>query len=247
MVGASGRQVIWGWAAALALAAAALAGGAEQPVMLGSLRVYAKARRIEAPGRVCLREGILEYLLVLPDSGKEYESLIVLECKASSLHAGLLALGARPGPAPAEWREAKEAEPARPGDRVRIRVRLGDEGGGAPVETWLKDRATGKTSEPLEWVFTGSALAEAPDGSRVYMADEEGLVAALWLQERCVLNVAKAAGVPYRGERLGYEVNTPAVPTEGAKVWVVFEPAPPAGGVKNRPGAAIPAPERPGK
>ncbi|HRU07357.1 MAG TPA: YdjY domain-containing protein, partial [Candidatus Brocadiia bacterium] len=208
---------------------AALGGEAEKPVSLGAMRVYAKARRVEAPGRVCLREGVLEYLLVLPDSGKEYESLIVMEGKASSLHAGLLALGARPGPAPAEFgdgaeeRKGDKTEPARTGDWVRIRVRLGDDGELKPVEAWLRDRATGKAPGPLEWVFTGSALAPGPDGKRVYVADEDRLVAALWPHGRCVLNVAKAAGVPYRGDRLGYEVNTSALPAEGAKVWVVFE------------------------
>lgn len=259
------------WLAALALAAAALAGEAERPVSLGAVRVYAKARRVEAPGRVCLREGILEYLLVLSDSGKEYESLIVMEGKASSLHAGLLALGARPGPAPAEFGgEAeqpnnKEAAPARTGDRLKIRVRVGDDGETKPVEAWLKDRATGKASGPLEWVFTGSALAPGPDGGRVYVADEARLVAALWPQARCVLSVAKAAGVPYRGARLGYEVNTAALPAEGAKVWVVFELARPSvpgtrcdpargrlpqhvpEGGKTPEGAAQPAPARPDK
>ncbi len=47
-------------------------------------------------GHVCLREGVLEMFLCGKQT-KEHESIISLDAKAAVIHAGLLALGAKPG------------------------------------------------------------------------------------------------------------------------------------------------------
>jgi hypothetical protein len=53
-------------------------------------------RRILLKGQVALREGALE-LFCCPKQTKEHESILSVDAKAYVIHAGLLALGARPG------------------------------------------------------------------------------------------------------------------------------------------------------
>jgi hypothetical protein len=53
-------------------------------------------KRLLVKTRVVLREGFLE-MLACPAQTKEHESILALEGKAYVIHAGLLALGAKPG------------------------------------------------------------------------------------------------------------------------------------------------------
>ena len=45
---------------------------------------------------LCLRDGLLE-MLICPKQTKEHESILTIDAKAQVIHAGLLALGCRPG------------------------------------------------------------------------------------------------------------------------------------------------------
>jgi len=226
-------------------------------VKIGEMTVYRASRdssaqgseqalggRAEVDAVVCLGEGILDYLVVPPDSGKEYETLLRMEARPSELHAALLALGARPGPLPPELRgenrgappdaagEPTEGKPAtvRIGDRVTISVRWGEPGREkeAPIEEWLTDRATGKTAQGLSWIFSGSFFRKYPDGKEVYVGDVERLAVAVWYHAACVLNLGVAVGNPYRGERLGFEIKRAAVPPVGTPVRIIFKVLKPA-------------------
>lgn len=204
----------------------------EAPARIGKVAVFRQSGRAEIAAKVVLTKGILDYLCVLPNSGKEYESLLALDCQAASLHAALLALGARPGSISDgfrfEHRGVREPDGPRqpPGDHVRImlRWRVGETEHTAPVEKWLIHRATRRAPESLTWVFTGSFFAPAPgDWGRVYMADMEKLAVGMLYHGACVLNVASAAGNPYAGEDKGFEINPNAVPPLGAAVTVIFQ------------------------
>jgi len=206
------------------------------PVRIGAVTVFRETGRAECPGEVCLAEGILDYLLVAPESGKEYESLIRVHAEPSWIHAALLALGARPGPIDPAFRfegrgdpSSGSGAPAAAASRVRIHVRWkeGDAVRTAPVEQWLTDRSTHRPAEGLEWAFTGSFFAPTFDGAGTrYMADSERLAASVLYHGACVLNIARAVGSPYRGEDLGFEVRSAVVPPVGAEVTVIFEPVP---------------------
>jgi len=227
-----------GVAAALVVA---VAGAFAQPqpanqdlVRIGKVVVDRASRSAEVEGTICLRQGILDYLAVAPGSGKEYESLLVLDCEPSHLHAALLALGARPGPIEEKFRStsrgdgASTADSIRPaGDRVEICVSWEADGvrRSAPVSAWLIERRTRRPPADLSWTFTGSFFAKTLDGAATaYAADEERLVAALLYHGACVLNVASAAGNPYAGADQGFEVNTVALPREETPIRVIFRP-----------------------
>ena len=217
---------LWGLALVAALSMAGPTG------RIGKVLVLADDGRVEVPAKVCLTSGILDYLCVAPASGKEYESLLRLECRPSSLHAALLALGARPGRIDPKFKSA-EHEAGNPdldgrplGDHVSISVRWGEgeDAQTVPVTDWLIDRATGAPATPLTWVFTGSFIAPSPDGKgKQYMADTERLVAAVLYHGACVLNLAHNAGNPYTGPKQGYEVNTQAVLPLESDVTVIFQ------------------------
>ena len=210
-------------------------------VKIGKMTVYrasgdsssAKGGRAEVDAVVCLGEGILDFLVVPQESGKEYETLLRMDAQPSELHAALLALGARPGPLPPELRgdnrgapqnAAGSPAPGPIGDRVAISVRWGEPGQEKeiPVEKWLIDRGTGKTAEGLYWIFSGSFFGKYPDTHQVYVGDVERLAVAMWYHAACVLNLGVAAGSPYRGQRLGFEINRAAVPPVGTPVRIIF-------------------------
>ncbi len=205
---------------------------AEQPLRIGSVKVYREQGYAEAPAEICLRAGVLDFLAVAPESGKEYESLFRLQCRPSSLHAALLALGARPGRIPDAFRFERDGgaapeEAARPiGDRVRIRLVRHEEDAAAavtPVELLVTDRATQRSPARLEWIFTGSFFAPSPDGDGdVYVADLERLAVSMLYHSACVLNVASDAGSPYRGTDRGYEINESGLPRAGARLSLRF-------------------------
>src|SRR3989442_980811 len=89
------------------LLAAEPAGGASQdkaakskePVPLNmqeTVLLDVPGKRLLLKTRVVLREGLLEMLCCLKQT-KEHESILAIESEAYVIHAGLLALGAKPG------------------------------------------------------------------------------------------------------------------------------------------------------
>lgn len=62
----------------------------------GSVRLDREGRRLLVKTRVVLREGVLE-MLCCPAQTKEHESVLAFDGRAYVIHAGLLALGAKPG------------------------------------------------------------------------------------------------------------------------------------------------------
>jgi hypothetical protein len=51
-------------------------------------------------------------------------------------------------------------------------------------------------------------------------------VIAVWYDPNAILNLAAAAGNPYRGDVTGLEVNKEMVPPIGTKLTLVFIPTP---------------------
>ncbi len=95
-----------------------------------------KNKRLLLRTHVVLRQGLLEMLCCLKQT-KEHESIVALDGKAYVAHAGLLALGARPG-RPVQY-EPKYVPPS--GQRVDIFVNWKDEQGREhrqPAQTWIR-------------------------------------------------------------------------------------------------------------
>lgn len=125
-----------------------------------------KEKAVVFQGRTCRASYPLEFLVTMP--GREYEAVIVSTVPPSVVHAGLMALGAKPGN-PVQF--VPEFRPPT-GTEIEIEVRWKDAKGKvqkASARDWVRDIKTRKALS-LNWVFGGSRFAE-DDGRQVYQAD----------------------------------------------------------------------------
>lgn len=176
-------------------------------------------KRLILDGEVCLTKGQLE-MFACPKDTKEHESVVATEGKAYVVHAGLLALGAKPG---SGVQFTPKYLPAT-GTRIDIECFWTDEAGKqhqAPAQQWVRNL---KTRKPLEyhWVFAGSGFwVDENTGKRHYLADAGDFI--------CVSNFTSAmldlpVLSPMDNENLLYEAFTENIPPRGTKVTLVFIP-----------------------
>jgi hypothetical protein len=204
---------------------------------VGQVLVDRQKRRVEVPGRLNMTEGILEYYAVGPQ-GKLHESVLELFGVPSHLHVALLLVGLDPN----TYRETATGvrEVAKPGGRMRLFVEWTDPKTGKPrrepAENWLYNRQKKKAPPAGDWQFLGSSFWNGQ-----YSADQGRSIVALIPDESCVVGAVGDAGNPYRGETMGYEVNTKVVPPLHTPVTLVFE----AVGDPTAPGAPGSAPAAP--
>jgi hypothetical protein len=189
-------------------------------VRLPGLTIHGGEKKfIEATGRVVLTDGILEFIAV-EHGGREYESVLALDCKPSALQFALLLIGCEPGAVP---QRAKAGENI--GDRLELELswQLDGKTKRLPVEKLLVERKTKKPPAKLPWIFTGSHFATDPlSGREVFLADAERAFIALWWSPGIPVNLGGEYGNPYRGEDQGFEVNRKLVPPLDTPVMLMF-------------------------
>ena len=137
-------------------------------------------------GKVCLREGMLEFLVCSKNS-KEHESIIATKTKPSLIHVGLLAMGAEPGK-PAQFTPKFVAAS---GPRIDITFRWLDKDGKqqeAKAEEWVQEVGS-KTQMSSHWVFTGSMFRRLEGNKNQYMADVTGEIVSVSNFPAAVLDV----------------------------------------------------------
>ncbi|MCX7886061.1 MAG: YdjY domain-containing protein [Verrucomicrobiae bacterium] len=163
---------------------------------------------IEIPAKVARTNEILEFIAVEPE-GRDYESLLTVECKPSALQFALLLIGCETGTL------------ANANSRVQIEVEHNNKR--VPVDQWLIDRKTKKPPSGLRWVFNGSYFVKHPvTGEPVFLSDAEQAHIVLWWQPSIVINLADDRGNPYRGDDQGFEANPAAVPPSGTPVKLIL-------------------------
>jgi hypothetical protein len=121
-----------------------------------------KGKRLLVQAEVVLREGLLEMLVCLKQT-KEHESILSVDAKAQIIHAGLLALGAKPG-TPVRWDPEFHAATGQP---IDIFFTWTDEDGKLhrdPAQHWVRHATRRYYVEKLE---------EMPDSFR--LPDESDL------------------------------------------------------------------------
>lgn len=120
--------------------------------------------RLLLKGEVCLRQGVLEMFLCGKQT-KEHESIVSLDAKASVIHAGLLALGAKPGQ-PVQFQPNYKAPQ---GQELHIFVSWLDSERKIrrrPVQNWVRHVTFRYFEEPL---------AKVPAGVKINNRDDDGL------------------------------------------------------------------------
>lgn len=189
----------------------ACAAWAGDDVKLPGIRIVdGDKKSIELTGKVSQTNNILEFIAV-ERGGRDYESLLTVDCKPSALKFGLLLIGCAEGETngsplaiDVEWQTA--GKPRR-----------------QPVETWLIDRRTGKPPARLPFFFSGSGFV--PDlfnSNKVFRADAEQAHIALWWQSSIVINIHGDSGNPYRNDAAGFEVNSKVIPPAGTPIKLIL-------------------------
>jgi hypothetical protein len=123
----------------------------------GTVLLDAKGKRVLLKSKVVLREGLLEMLLCLAQT-KEHESILAVDAKAQIIHAGLLALGAKPG-RPVEFEPFKSPT----GQKIDIFVEWTDRKGKRhrkPAQTWMRHVTRRFYGEPLDRLPKGLKIPE---------------------------------------------------------------------------------------
>ncbi|MBI5359217.1 MAG: hypothetical protein HZA48_01385 [Planctomycetes bacterium] len=200
------------------------------------LRLYTKQSRIEVDGKISVQKGLIELIATGVD-GKDYESIIVVECRPDMLHSGLLLLGLNDkekyGGGGPRWR-ADNIPPV--GDRVKVSIKWKNEKGEEviyPAEELVYNRRTGLTMAHAGWVFLGSQFIPEVDpdtgkitGREIYAANMQKIIVATLHDPTAIIDTPLADGgndeVFYANENLLPAPGTAAVlmmevPTEKEK------------------------------
>lgn len=178
-----------------------------------------KRKAVVMDGEVCLREGQLE-MFACPKGTKEHESIVAIDCLPEEVHAGLLAVGAKPG-TPVKF--DPEYVPAT-GQVVDVFLLWKDAKGGkhqAKAQDWIKHVKTGKPMQH-DFVFAGSGFwTDEETGKKHYQANGGDFI--------CVSNFPTAMlDLPVKSSQanadLLFHAYTEKIPPKGTKVRVVLIP-----------------------
>jgi len=184
------------------------------------VRIDYGRRQVEVDGEVVLREGLLELFACSPNT-REYESIVRLDARPTTVFQALGLIGLSPGhPLRINPQTAEIVPPD--GDPVRIEVRYRADGleQAVPIENWMR-HSEAKTGLPRqEWVFAGSF----PVQGRGIAADEEGTIIAVVDFQSAVIALPRHHTAS--NAELWLEPNTPAIPPVGTPCTVIMRPGP---------------------
>lgn len=177
-------------------------------------------RRLEVAGFVNQQAGAIELFACAPE-GKTHESIVVLDCVPSGLHAGLLALGLVPGRPAGMEVDGQWRPPTGPPVEVRVRWTTADGAAHeARAEEWILDQQRGAGMEPVGWLFVGSYSQEGSGGASNYAADHVKSLVTTYHDASTILENPLQGG---RDDAL-YEADARVVPPVGTRIVVSFTP-----------------------
>ncbi len=178
-----------------------------------------KNKRVIVDGYVTLRKGQLE-MFACPVGTKEHESVVAVFSKAQIVHAGLLAIGAKPGK-PVSWDPVYQPPT---GSEIQIFALWNDDSGKKQTidaRKWIHEVGTKDATLKTNFVFAGSMMWKDPQtGQESYQAESGDLV--------CVSNFATATlDVPMNSSKVNtgllFSAATDAIPEVGTPVRLVFQ------------------------
>lgn len=174
----------------------------EKPAKLPGLVIDVKNRKIDIQAKVCMDEGMLEFIACINDT-KEHESILTVQAVPMHIHAALLMLGAKNGnPAMIKPKNEEKTEwvhlPPR-GDPITVSLVIKDKDG-KEVERPIHEFIQRIKQEPLgieedqaakdeeladlatqfdTFLFAGSQIIVDEEGNKQYLADESGHVISI--------------------------------------------------------------------
>ncbi len=177
-----------------------------------------KNKQVIVKGKICLEKGMLELFACCMEA-KSHESIVTVNALSSEVHAGLIAVGAKPGhPVLFDPKYVPAAGPKveltvvwmKDGKRVKCRA-----------QDMIKNAKTKKKLD-IDFVFGGSMVWTDPDtGEKFYYGDSGDFV--------CVSNFASATlDLPIKSsasaDDLIWEANSEKIPALGTPVLLYLKP-----------------------
>jgi len=160
-------------------------------------------------------KGAIEYAVVAR-GGKEYETILVVECSPEELHRALAKIGLEPG------EPAREGDPPK-GKGVRILAEYEADGKRLrrAVDEFIISTRTARALDPGPWVYTGSLKGFDPTTNaevpQAYVS--KNLVGLHWLDATPLLQNPRAECK----EQNIYKPNMALLPKPGTPAVVIFE------------------------
>lgn len=182
----------------------------------------AKNKIIVIDGSIALTEGPLE-MFACPRRSKEHESVVAVDCKSSTAHAALLAIGAEEG-RPVRYNGEGDIEAVATGTEVEVYALWKNPEGvrqSTRAQDWVRNGKDGK-SLAYPWVFVGSAFSRDEETKRSYYLADAG-------EFICVSNFTTAtmdlpiASSDKDAARM-FEAFAERIPTRGTLVRLVLIP-----------------------
>ncbi|MBL8891700.1 MAG: c-type cytochrome [Planctomycetaceae bacterium] len=179
-----------------------------------------KTKRVVVDGQIVQNHALLEMFACPLDSGKEHESVVAVFSSSQLVHAGLLAVGAKPGH-PARFDGEFQAAT---GAKIRIDVQWKGEDGqlkSMPARRMVRSIRDKKELD-MDWVFGGSLMYKDPEtGREQYLAEGGELI--------CVSNFGTATmdlptPSPEAAANQMFEANTDQIPPLGTPVRLILTP-----------------------
>ena len=201
---------------------------------VGKVRLDQKALSISFPGKLNMKRGLLEYLLVNP-KGSIHESLLVTDVDANDIHVAMLLLGAKGGAITAAAAPPQldaqyfRTAPKLTGDTVFITVKWKEKDVEKTVviEDWLfNEVAKKKINEVAKkkvlhgpWIYNGSMVHEGR-----FLAQADGNLVALVTSPTALINNPRKGN---DNDQM-WNVNEDATPGESTPVEIIFKLVPPS-------------------
>jgi hypothetical protein len=176
-------------------------------------------KRVVMVGQICQRDAPLELFACLRNT-KEHEAIVSVDVEAATVHAGLLAVGAKAGH-PVRW--DPKYVPAT-GSEIEVTVVWKDKDGKpqtARAQDWVLDTRT-KQAMTFPWVFAGSGFwQDGESGQKYYQAEGGDFI--------CVSNFPSAMlDLPIESsesnEALLFRAYTERIPPLGTPVTLLLGP-----------------------
>jgi hypothetical protein len=191
------------------------------------LVVFPDSHSVEIKATTCLKSGFLEQVACSPQT-REHESLLVVEVKPSSIHAGLLLAGFVPGK-PGSWKYENETFSFVPptGDAVTILARYERDGRTVeePIRHWIRDARNHRPFPDESWIFGGSAFATNPQWmgpGEHYVADMTGSIIGLVTFGDEMIGLGEVIPDQADVQEPEWEVDPDRVPAVGAAVTLII-------------------------
>jgi len=227
LLSVSARVMCMAWFALLtmphdvAVAAEAVPPSTSVATLAPGLLVDAKKHQVRMDAVVCLRRGILEYLVCRAHTF-EHESIFSTNCKPSQLHMALLVIGFESFAYDFDLEWPQRARAHTP-SQITIEVEYTLDGAllRQPLSVFVINREHASGKIPDHWTFAGSVFYQ-DEGKEYYAADSTGAVIGVTPKGASVIQLSERLGIPYQGEDQGLEVNDKTTPLAGTQVQLIF-------------------------